>query len=562
MSLFHCLLKRTSFTILFAALVSLFILNSCGGGAAAIAGVGSGGTGVGSGTIVQGLVTGFGSIFIDGTEYVVGSNTQVKEQFDGSSQTGLFSLGQVVTATIDNTNTVVSAEISPDLQGVITYKPVGFATGTNGTCLTTTDYYVYVLNQKVRIVTQACNTPLGVTTIFNEPYALCTASNNCSTTSINGLPSYVGGLVSGSEVKVHGFWIINPLNNLPELVATRIDQYYIPSTASGVYNAQAIGINQNLSANVYELSGIVTSITSSNIAINGGNGTNGNNGGSLVTAASLPTSLSVNQVVSMNVNKTDWFNYFGNTYDTSITPTTILPVNALTINSATSFTSTANPNLQVSGIISYLNGNIATVNGTQVVLPTTCSNCAVGDYIRVKGTGTNSQGELESSNIEYSANSQITLKGVLVFPTITSNTATVVFQGTSVFVPSTVMSSNCVSNSSQYVVVTANYAAGSLLTANSISCTSVTTTNLQNSAVDYVGSTSNYSSNSSQFTLNVNGTVYTVNYNSNTYIEKDLNSASPTTQYIEVVGQVTGTNTISASALKVAENNSPRSNSD
>ncbi|MBU6468713.1 MAG: hypothetical protein KGQ44_06150 [Betaproteobacteria bacterium] len=553
----HYLHKRSTLLLVSLIVTLLFTLSSCGGGAAAsLAGVGSGGTGV----VVQGLVTGFGSVFIDGTEYFLGSNTQVKEQFDGSSQTGLFSLGQIVTATVDSSNNVVSAEISPDLQGVITFKPTAFNTTAVGTCSSTTDYYVYVLNQKVRIVTQSCNTPLGVTTVFNEPYTLCSVNNSCSNTSTNGLPAFVGNLTSGSEVKVHGFWTIN--HNLPELVATRIDQYYLPNT-SNVYNSSAPGLTQNLPASVYELSGIVTppSPTSSVVSINGGNGASGVAGGSTVTATSLPSTIAVNEIVSMSVQQSVWSSYFGSVYDqNSVVPTTSLPVSNLVINTATNFISSTSPSLQVSGIISYVNGSTAIVNGTQVILPAGCTNCNVGDYVRVKGSTTNSQGELEGSNVEYSATNQITLKGILVFPVITANAATVVFQGTSVYVPNTAQS-GCVTGSSQYVVVNASYS-GNTLIANSITCTNISSTNLQNTAVDYVGTTNNYSPNSSTFTLTVNSVVYTVNYNSNTYVEHDLLSTAPNNQFIEVIGQITGTNTITASALKVAESNNLKSNSD
>ncbi|KXW56490.1 hypothetical protein LHV13_03095 [Ferrovum sp. PN-J185] len=544
----NCLLKRSPLLAICLCFASTLFLSSCGGGAAAaIAGVGSGGTGVSSGTIVQGLVTGFGSIFIDGTEYPLSTSAQIKEVFDGSSSSsGLLSLGQVVTATVDSSNTVVSAEISPDLQGVITYQPTAFTTTVNGTCAASTDYYLYVLNQPVRIVTQACNTPLGVTTVFNEPFVKCSLSTSTSYPCTNGTPNgYISSLIAGAEVKVHGFWVLNPSTSKPELVATRIDEYYVPSNAS-IYYSNPIGVNQ--AASNYELSGIVTNISGSTVAINGGNGVNGGNansqsyGGSNISSLATPSNLAVNQVVSMYVTSANWSNYFAtNQWNTSYTPTTVLPVSNLVINSATSNASTSNPTVQVSGIITSISGSIAIINGTSVLLPTSCTNCAVGDYVKIKGS--NNQGEVDGSSIELSlasneinTTSSVNLKGIILFPTAATNgTTTIVFQGVSVNVPQGVLLSGCNVGSTQYVQVNASYQNGQL-SGNSVTCSSLSTAVTNSNLADYVGTSSNFSTTSNQFNFVTNNANYVVTYSSTTYLGSDLVTGS---NNIEVIGVIT-----------------------
>lgn len=554
----RCLLNRHDYSLTALFFISLIFLSSCGGGAAAVAGVGSGGTGV----VIQGLVTGFGSVFIDGTEYPLSTTANISETFDGSStSSGLLSLGQVVTATVDSSSTVVSAEITPDLQGVITYQPTAFTTAVNGTCAASTDYYLYVLNQPVRIVTQACNTSLGVTTVFNEPFSQCTANSSCTLGSPNG---FVNSLITGAEVKVHGFWVLNPSTQKPELIATRIDEYYVPTNSTVYYN-NPVGVNQP--ATNYELSGIVTAVSSGTVQINGGNGVNGGNnttnsyGGSTVSSLIVPSTLANNQVVSMFVPSTNWLSYFPSSYlGTAYSPTTALAVSNLVIQSATSFANGTNPTVQVSGIITSLSGNTAIINGTSVVLPSGCTYCTVGDYVRLKGT--NHQGELDGATVEQSlpsneslASTVVNLNGIIVFPAPVNGVTTIVFQGVTINA-SNINLTGCIPGATQLVQVKANFNSGSLQ-ASSVTCSTISNTVSANTVADYVGITANFSRNINQFNFLSNNTNYIVTYNSNTYIESDLTSSSSNIEVIGVITSLPSANTlgaITATSLKRTEN--------
>ncbi|MDE2354558.1 MAG: hypothetical protein KGL17_05980, partial [Betaproteobacteria bacterium] len=166
------------FLVALCLLGGTLLLSSCGGGAAALlAGVGSGGTG-----LVEGVVVGFGSVFIDGKEYATTNATVEQDNDLGQPQVALLKLGQRVRASIDSTGAaVITATVIPSLSGPVTSAAVqDTATG---------DWWLQVLGQWVRVVSKATNTPLGLTTVLA----------GTGTT----LPS-ASQLTVGSEVEVHG----------------------------------------------------------------------------------------------------------------------------------------------------------------------------------------------------------------------------------------------------------------------------------------------------------------------------------------------------------------------
>ena len=110
----HTLNPRYGKLILIRLLVIVTVLGltACGGGE--IAGVGSGGTGIAS--VVDGTVSGVGSVFVDGTEYD-DSSASVRRDDDVSGITSNADLriGQRVRLELNSTGKVQTATVLPQL---------------------------------------------------------------------------------------------------------------------------------------------------------------------------------------------------------------------------------------------------------------------------------------------------------------------------------------------------------------------------------------------------------------------------------------------------------------
>lgn len=95
------------------ALALVHLLVACGGGE--VAGMGSGGSGLASGT-----VSGFGSIYVDGVEIEDAQASTVAENADGSSTPVAAKLGQRVSVQQASTGVASKVTIEPTVVGIVT----------------------------------------------------------------------------------------------------------------------------------------------------------------------------------------------------------------------------------------------------------------------------------------------------------------------------------------------------------------------------------------------------------------------------------------------------------
>ena len=110
------------FILLITSIVTGFLMTSCGGGAATVAGGGVGGTGISTGSI-----TGFGSMEVNGVWFNTDSASFSRDGEPGLTQDD-YSLGEVVTivGTIDaggTTGTANEVIFNDELEGPITVAP-------------------------------------------------------------------------------------------------------------------------------------------------------------------------------------------------------------------------------------------------------------------------------------------------------------------------------------------------------------------------------------------------------------------------------------------------------
>jgi hypothetical protein len=104
---------------LFVALASLLLL-ACGGGTDLAGGVGSGGSGV-----AEGLITGFGSVIVDGVRYDDSAALVRSEDEAGQKTPVALLLGQRVRLALDGAGKVSGIEVLPQLLGPVTAQAQG-----------------------------------------------------------------------------------------------------------------------------------------------------------------------------------------------------------------------------------------------------------------------------------------------------------------------------------------------------------------------------------------------------------------------------------------------------
>ncbi len=172
-----------------AALLALVVLlvSACGGGSTDLAGVGSGGSGVASGS-----VTGFGSVIVDGVEYDDSAATRQAEDASGAVRNVAIKLGQRVRLVYSGARAATSIEVQAQLAGPVTQVP-----GADGV--------LQVLGQRVRIVTGSNDVTRSNPTVL-EGFAASTA------------------IQVGDEVEVHGAWAYDSTQGSWQLVASRLER--------------------------------------------------------------------------------------------------------------------------------------------------------------------------------------------------------------------------------------------------------------------------------------------------------------------------------------------------
>lgn len=167
---------------------AVLLVAACGGGGGTdVAGVGSGGSGVASGS-----VSGFGSVIVDGVEYDDTNATRQAEDASGVGVNAAVKLGHSVRLVYSGANVAQSIEVQAQLIG-----PVSAAPGADGA--------LSVMGQRVRIVT---------------------SSNDVTQSSLTVLDGYASpsAVQAGDEVEVHGLWAYDNSLAASVLVATRLEK--------------------------------------------------------------------------------------------------------------------------------------------------------------------------------------------------------------------------------------------------------------------------------------------------------------------------------------------------
>ena len=226
------------------ALIALLALGACGG--SEVAGVGSGGTGIA--TVVDGTVSGFGSVFVDGTEYD-DSSASVRRDDDVSGVTSNADLriGQRVRLELDSTGKVQTATVLPQLVG-----PVTQAQDASGT--------LRVMGQWVRLAGSAGDAGHG---------AMAARS---------GFSSGAAGI--GDDVEVHGSWVYDSGLASYVLIANRIEK--LADAADPVL-----------------LSGVLQSVAGNTLVLNAANGLS-------AQAAAMPAAIGPGSLVRLWATRAAW----------------------------------------------------------------------------------------------------------------------------------------------------------------------------------------------------------------------------------------------------------------
>ncbi|MDE2260823.1 MAG: hypothetical protein KGK17_10930 [Betaproteobacteria bacterium] len=483
------------------------LLSSCGGGAAAVllSGVGSGGTG-----LVQGLVVGFGSVFIDGNEYTTTTATIQQDNDQGIPQNALLKLGQRVQASIDSTGTaIVTATVIPSLSGPVTLAATQDSSG---------DEWARVCGQWIRIVSSATHTPLGLTTVLS-------GVNNVGTT----LSPQLG---VGNEVEVHGVWSWDVAHNAYVLVASRVEVLSATPLTSNVL-----------------VGGVVSAAPTSNeVALNASSG-------GTILQGTLPAGLKVGQSVSAWVDRSTWNNWPGGG--------TPLPAATISAASLAVPSGSSNQKAQLSGLVSNYSAatNTATVQGTVVTLPT---GAKVGDGDYIKLTGLVSAGVLSDTTVdqENSVGTVVTPQTIQVLGTTNGinwnagGAITFVLQGTSVTAPEGTYASCAALTSLTTVSVTVTGTVpspGQPVVASLVTCTAVAAPP-SGSVSDFHGTIQpgSVSTGGTSLILGNEDNAFTVNWTATTYIDPALGPVGSgwSAQHVEVMGTLNGA-TLTAMVIRL-----------
>ncbi|MDE1980887.1 MAG: hypothetical protein KGJ15_03760 [Betaproteobacteria bacterium] len=485
------------FLIALCLLGGTLLLSSCGGGAAALlAGVGSGGTG-----LVEGVVVGFGSVFIDGKEYATTNATVEQDNDLGQPQVALLKLGQRVRASIDSTGAaVITATVIPSLSGPVTSAAVQDAA--------TGDWWLQVLGQWVRVVSTATNTPLGLTTVLA---GLGTTSPSASQLTV------------GSEVEVHGTWVSDATHNAYVLVASRVESLSSPST-------------------YVLIGGVITQLPSTNqVMINASPGT--------ILQGTVPAGTVVGETISAWVPRSTWSNWSGGTHP--------LMVASLGQANLAAQSGSSSQSAQLSGLVSSYNPatHVARVQGTLVQLPASY-NVGDGDYIRVSGQVT-ATGMSTSTVDDLQVAGSVQAQAIQVMGTTNGinwsagGTVTFILQGTTITAASGTYPSCVGLTAINTAVVSASGsvpAPGQPVVASSVTCTAVTTPP-SGSVSDFKGSILSVSASGNTLVMQNEENQLTVIWTASTFIDPALGSVPSVGQAVEVYGTLNGS-TLTAVAIR------------
>lgn len=474
-------------------------LGSCGGGAGAlVAGVGSGGTG-----IVQGVVVGFGSVFVDGKEYSTINSVITEQDVNGTTTSALLKLGERIRINLDATGTTVAtAQIVDQLSGPVTVAATQVASG---------DWWLQVAGQWVRIVSAPQNTPSGMVTVLS-----------------GAAPNSPSSLTSGTEVEAYGMWSWDSTKNSNVLVATRIE---FTSASATTNNVLMGGI-------------VVAQPASGEVQLNSTSGP--------IIQGTVPKTVAVGAEVTAVVSRNVW-----NAWSGGSTP---LSVTAMT--TASPETGTA---AELSGLVNVA-GSTVFLQGTAVALPPGVTVLA-GDYLRVSGTLLNGEllntqvkshvsGQGSPQAIQVNAATDGLDWTSLVSNANAATTTPVpilLLQGTTINANSSTTFNACTQSAADTEIVQVTGiipGPGQAMLATNVSCVMVSGSSLSpGTIVDYEGAVISVDTVASTLTMSNESSAITVVWNGNTYLDPALGVQTAWSgQNIHAIGVLQGS-TLMATAI-------------
>ncbi len=491
--------KKARMLLMSGALGLAIGLVSCGGGAGAlVAGVGSGGTG-----IAQGIVVGFGSVFVDGKEYGTANAAITEQDANGTTTSALLKLGERIRIQLDATGTTVTtAQITDQLSGPVTVSATQIVSG---------DWWLQVAGQWVKIVSAPQNTPSGMVTVLS-----------------GATPNSPASLTSGAELEVYGMWSWDSTKNSDVLVATRIELTSASATTSNVL-----------------VGGIVFALPSSGEArLNSASGP--------ILQGALPASVAVGAEVTAVVSRSAWNGWAGGS----------VPLSAMSITSASLENGAS---AELSGLVNMV-GNVVFLQGIAVVMPSGATVSA-GDYLQISGTllngelqDTQVESHVNGPGIQQSIQVNAATDGLDWASLISNaNAATInpvpvlLLQGTSINANSSTTFHACTESASDTEIVQVTGvipAPGQPMLATNIVCVATEAPSLSpGTIVDYEGVVGNVDTVASTLAMSNDSSNINVIWTGSTYLDPAL--GLPTTwagQNIHAIGSLQG-NTLTATAI-------------
>jgi hypothetical protein len=345
-------MKQYKFSKIWApGLLLIALLQGCGGG-------GSSASNTATPQVANGLVTGFGSVFVDGVEIEDANASVVTENMDGSTTNSVLQMGQRIRVDHDGKGTASKVTVDASVIGKVSNAD------TNAGTLT-------VAGQSITTNTDAS---VGPVTVWAGGYT--------------GIADIV---VNTDYVEVHGTPVYDSVNHIYKVAASRIQKLALVSTikVSGKIS------NINTGAKTFSLNGLTV-----------------NYANAILRPASV-TALINDMVVSV-------FGPTSNLSGTTLTATN-LKVNRLQDSNVSNTVAQVGgqvSNYDAGAKTFEVQGVTIQFNGSTVVGPLASSTVANNAYVKVSGTVGN-DGSITATNIqvrEQNTNSdlaKVKLKGVI-----------------------------------------------------------------------------------------------------------------------------------------------------
>lgn len=363
------------------AICLVIVLQACSGGGSASSSAGS------TSQVASGVVTGFGSVFVDGVELEDANASVVSENYDGSTTNTVLQMGQRVRVAHDGKGTANSVTLDAAVIGSVT------AINT-----TTTPNTLTVAGQKVTIV---ADTTIGTITVWGGGYS-----------------SIADVVVAPNEVvEVHGTPVYDSTTQTYTVNATRIAKV---TTSTGRMQVAGTISSLNTTAKTFAINSLTVNYATA--ALRPSSATLAN--GTVVTAYAPLSTLSGSTVTASHIK-------VNRLQDSSFS------VSTAQIGGQVSKYDTVSNTFEVQGIKVLISASTSiNPNGRTV---------ANGAYVNISGT-VGSDGSLTATNIqvrEQSLNSDLaTVKLIGVISDYVNDTSFVV-RGVPVDASAIVVSNKC-----------------------------------------------------------------------------------------------------------------------